>query len=298
MRSEVQWEKMFPDELDDALTRYPVVYLTYGLCEPHGLYNAVGLDALKAHGLACRAAVAHGGIVAPPFYWHVHEIGIEARWAHDAIGDRNPWLTSVPPWVLYKMFLYQLRAAAARGFRAAIVLSGHYPYEQDFRLVSDVFMRHSPMHIWAGSDADATDNPRTDGGHAGRYETSVFWALYPQLVDTSRLERNRRGVALSMAASATAEESSPALGEGYIEERVRWLGRKARELLELYREPDAPAGPIAGNPLGALTFDDTERIWRAEIRPRLHEFVSFKDPDEQVDPNSPWASNESCSLYD
>ncbi|GEM_PF-2181950 len=48
MRPKVQWEEMFPDELDAALARCPVGYLPLGLCEPHGLHNALGLDALKA----------------------------------------------------------------------------------------------------------------------------------------------------------------------------------------------------------------------------------------------------------
>src|SRR5918992_643471 len=87
MSPKVRWEEMFPDELDAALAHCPVVYLTYGLCEPHGLHNAVGLDALKAHAIACLAAEEHGGIVAPPFFWHVHEIGYHAPWAARTIGD-------------------------------------------------------------------------------------------------------------------------------------------------------------------------------------------------------------------
>lgn len=63
---EVQWELMFPDELERAFAAAPLVYFTYGLCEPHGPQNAVGLDALKAHAIACAAARAHGGIVALP----------------------------------------------------------------------------------------------------------------------------------------------------------------------------------------------------------------------------------------
>src|SRR5947209_1664959 len=135
---------MFPDELVAALARRPLVYLTYGLCEPHGLHNAVGLDALKAHALACRAAQAHGGLVAPPFFWHVHEIGYHALWGARTIGDRNPWLTSLPPWVFFQMFFYHLRAAAARGFHAAIVITGHYGgNERDFKRLAKIFMRHS-----------------------------------------------------------------------------------------------------------------------------------------------------------
>ena len=42
--NKVQWERMFPDELEAALEACPMVYLPYGLCEPHGWHNAVGMD--------------------------------------------------------------------------------------------------------------------------------------------------------------------------------------------------------------------------------------------------------------
>ncbi len=187
MRPKVRWEEMFPDELDAALARRPVVYLTYGLCEPHGLHNAVGLDALKAHALACLAAEEHGGIVAQPFFWHVHEAGYHAAWGARAIGDRNPWLTSLPPWVLFKTLWYHLRAADARGFRAAIVLTGHAGSPDDFALVCASFARHRPLRVWAGLDAEAIELEGVRGDHAGRCETSQLWALRPELVDLSRL---------------------------------------------------------------------------------------------------------------
>ena len=87
MRREVRWERMFPDELEAAFNTCPAVYFTYGLCEPHGPQNAVGLDALKAHAIACRAAQTHGGIVAPPDYWHIHEHGMYANWAFRSVGE-------------------------------------------------------------------------------------------------------------------------------------------------------------------------------------------------------------------
>ena len=68
MLREVRWERMFPDELEAAFASCPVLYLPYGLCEPHGPVNAVGLDALKAHAICVRAAREHGGIVAPADY--------------------------------------------------------------------------------------------------------------------------------------------------------------------------------------------------------------------------------------
>ena len=56
--NEVQWERMFPDELEAALEACPLVYLPYGLCEPHGWHNAVGMDAIRAHECSCQAAAS------------------------------------------------------------------------------------------------------------------------------------------------------------------------------------------------------------------------------------------------
>jgi creatinine amidohydrolase len=293
---------MFPDELDAALSSTPLVYLTYGLCEPHGLHNAVGLDALKAHALACAAAEAHGGIVAPPFFWHVHEIGYHAAWAERTIGDRNPWLTAVPPWVLYKVFLYQLRAVAARGFHAALVITGHYGgNERDFKRVSDVFMRHSPLRIWAGADHETIAYEDFHGDHAGRCETSQLWALRPELVDMSRLAPGTpEEMSRVMATGPDAAQAARRTGEAIVASQVAWLGRKGVELLAAYRVPDVPATPAPGNPLGALTFAQTEQLWRAEVEPLLPEFTSMNlwPGREPVRADSPWAVNETSRLDD
>lgn len=67
----VRWEEMLPHEFIAARDRRPVCYLAYGLAEPHGAYNALGLDWLKAQALVEQAANRHGGIVAPPLAWHI-----------------------------------------------------------------------------------------------------------------------------------------------------------------------------------------------------------------------------------
>ena len=119
-RREVRWERMFPDELEAAFEDCPVVYLPYGLCEPHGPVNALGLDALRAHGVVCQAARSFGGIVAPPEYWHCHESGGYGTWAHERVGDARPWLTAVPPWIFLKNLCYHIRAVDALGFHVAV----------------------------------------------------------------------------------------------------------------------------------------------------------------------------------
>ena len=299
MPSTVRWEEMFPDQLDAALARCPLVYLTFGLCEPHGLHNAVGLDALKAHAVACRAAETHGGIVAPPFFWHTHELAYYAPWGARTIGDQNPWLTSIPPWVLFKMLWYQLRAVAARGFHAAIVLTGHDGSPDDFRRVCDIFMQHSPLRIWAGGDEEAIDVEGIEGDHAGKCETSQLWALRPELVDMSRLAPGMPDeIRRIMATGRDAGESSRRLGERIVDSQVAWLGRKASELLGAWQPPARPAPRTPGNPLGALTFGEAERIWREAVEPLLPTFSSMNmEPDQApTDPASPWAANEQSHI--
>lgn len=298
--TKVRWEEMFPDELDEALSRCPVVYLTYGLCEPHGPYNALGVDAFIPHGIACVAAERHGGVVAPPFFWHVHEMGVEAPWAHTTIGDRNPWLTSLPPWVFFKCAWFQFRVAAARGFHAAVVLSGHSPYQRDLRKLADMFMRHSTLRVWAGGTRDAyQDLLPAEDGHAGAVETSLMWAVQPSLVDLSRLLASEP-VDNVVGGAGTARQASRREGERLVSHAADWLGRKASELLAGYQQPLTGGGWRApGNVAGALTFDEAEAAWRSEVEPQLRDFTSFERCDDygEVPPGSPWAANEHSSFY-
>lgn len=287
----VRWEHMFPDQLEAALAGRPVVYLTYGMCEPHGLYNAVGLDALKIHSLACHAASRHGGIVAPPSFWHIHEMGLEASWADHTIGHRNPWLTSVPPWVFYQSVWFQLRAAVQCGFRAAVVLTGHMPYQRDLQRLADLFMAHSRLQVWAGSDLDLTASEGPSDGHAGRYETSLFWALHPDLVDVSRLEDGQPAEGV-MAGAEGARQASRSHGERLVRAAVECLGVKVNELL------GAAARTAGGTSPERISIDEAERLWRSTVLPALRDFVSFeRQDDEPLSECSPWSANQRSVFY-
>ncbi len=62
----VKWDEMFSDEMQRAIDDHPLLYLPYGMCEPHGHHNALRLDGLKAYEICVRAAEEGGGVVAPP----------------------------------------------------------------------------------------------------------------------------------------------------------------------------------------------------------------------------------------
>ena len=187
MKREVRWERMFPHELEAAFEECPIVYFCYGLCEPHGPQNAVGLDALKAHAIACRTAREHGGIVAPPDYWHIHEHGGYALWANRTVGEIRPWLTAMPAWMHFKNICYHVRAADAMGFHAAILLTGHYgPNWKDLKTLLEILQPHFDMQLYGLPDFEANqpgfDSDGNSGGdHAGKVETSLLWALEPGL---------------------------------------------------------------------------------------------------------------------
>jgi creatinine amidohydrolase len=287
---EVRWERMFPDELEAALAAYPVVYFPYGLCEPHGPQNTLGLDALKAHAICCAAARTHGGIVAPPDYWHIHEIGMYASWAAQWVGEVRSWLTAVPPWVHFKNVCYHLRAADALGFHAAILVTGHYgPNWQDLKTLLAILQPHFAMRMYGLPDFEANDpgfdsDGQSGGDHAGKVETSLLWALEPTCVDVSRFPApDAPGPHFAMGPDA--REANRQTGERMVDDEVRWLGAKAAELLAAY-EANRPA---ARRP---LTFTDVEQIWANEVLPQIQNFKSMQYADRPAPPaDSVWQVN-------
>jgi creatinine amidohydrolase len=291
--AEVQWERMFPDQLEAAIAACPVVYFAYGLCEPHGPQNAVGLDALKAHAICCRAAHAHGGIVAPPDYWHIHEIGLYASWAAEQIGEARPWLTAVPPWIHFKNICYHLRAADALGFHAAILVTGHYgPNWQDLKMLLEILQPHMAMRLYGLPDFEANEpgfdnDSQSTGDHAGKVETSLLWAVEPDCVDVSRFPpEDAAGPHFAMGNDARLADRR--VGERMVDDEVRWLGQKASELLAEFDTRSEQTGQRRT----ALAFMDIETIWAGEVLPRLSDFQSMQYQDRTPPPeDSRWAFN-------
>lgn len=287
---EVRWERMFPDELEAAFAVCPVIYFAYGLCEPHGPHNTLGLDTLKAHAICCAAARAHGGIVAPPDYWHIHEIGLYASWAAENAGEARPWLTAVPPWVHFKNICYHLRAADALGFHAAILLTGHYgPNWEDLKTLLDLLQPHFAMRLYGLPDFEANQpgfdgDGRATGDHAGKVETSLLWALEPDCVDLSRCPATD-AAGPHFAMGANARQADRRIGERMVADEVQWLGEKAAALLDDYANEHMTER-------AALSFMDIERIWATTVLPVLPQFKSMQYLDRTPPPaESRWRLN-------
>ncbi|MHB9034965.1 MAG: creatininase family protein, partial [Anaerolineae bacterium] len=240
MKPKVEWERMFPDELEAAFSACPLLYYTYGLCEPHGPQNAIGLDALKAHAIACLAAQEHGGIVAPVDFWHIHELGGYATWAEKSIGQvPHSWLTAVPPWMHFKNVLYQIRQADALGIHGVILLTGHYgPNWEDLNTLVALVQPYVGARLHSLPDFEANTpgfagDRHSGGDHAGRVETSLLWALLPELVDIGRVPEDVKSHPYAMGADVL--ESDRRIGERMVADEVRYLGERAKELLAAYQ---------------------------------------------------------------
>jgi creatinine amidohydrolase len=183
-KSSVQWELMLPEEFRKALDALPVCFLPLGTVEWHGEHNALGLDALKAHAL-CVGAVekAGGGAVHPPHYGGMGGLNKPAT---VRVEDEATWDNH-----LLRPWLERLCGEMHRlGFRAIIILTGHYGHNQQI-VVRETAARMSERlqipilgtpEYWLALDVGYL------GDHAGIGETSLLWHLLPDLVDIERID--------------------------------------------------------------------------------------------------------------
>jgi creatinine amidohydrolase len=290
-RREVRWERMFRDELEAAFAEFPVVYFPYGLCEPHGPGIALGVDGLKAHGLSCAAAHMNGGIVAPAWFWHIAEMGGDAIWCRDTIGevDRS-WFTSFPPWMLLKSAVYHARAAEHMGFKGAIFYSGHGgPLIDDFKRVIDLLQPFvgTRLAMVYGKDANPTGfgDGLPDCGHGGKSEMSPLWALEPDCVDWSRLPPAKTGPDFAMGDDIY--QSDRRAGEAMVQRVAQGMGRIARGLIDEY-DRVKPSHTF-------IRFEQVEEFWDAQVKPVLPDLntmqVRFWEDQTDLDPSSYWYPN-------
>lgn len=290
-RREVRWDRMFRDELDAAFQACPLAYFPYGLCEPHGPGITLGMDALNAHGTCVRAARAYGGIVAPPWYWHIAEMGGDAIWCRDTIGEvERSWFTSFPPWMFLKSACYHVRTAEHMGFHAAVFLTGHGgPFLHDFHRMLEMLQplvgtRLVLLDVWETNPTGFGDGLPEDG-HAGKVEFSRLWALEPDCVDFSRLPPAKTGHDFAMAADAI--KANRRVGEQMIARSVARLGEVGAALLEEYNQVK-PQHTF-------IRFEQVEAFWDEKIRPVFHTFESMQEKmsenQQPIEPGSVWYPN-------
>ncbi|MCE5327077.1 MAG: creatininase family protein [Planctomycetaceae bacterium] len=278
--NKVRWEEMLPDELLEAIETCPVCWMAYGLSEPHGAYNALGLDWLKACALCERAAAQHGGVVAPPMCWHVAEQP-NFDWPA-SMGVAQSLCSSLPNDLMLRIVLHQLRVFDARGFHVAMLVTGHYGGpEKDFRLLCDWYLRRtgSPMRIYCIADWECIELAGYHGDHAGLCETQQLMALRPELVDLSRSEPSpKSGPWCGHDFAATGRMPSRQEGDKIVASQVASLGRAAGQLQAQYQARPGWIAPtqVAVDELWHSFERLTRKYWR--MGTTLKEYSDVGEP--------------------
>ena len=116
MAGEVRIERLLPRDIESAVAASPVVYLPLGTYEWHGQHLPVGLDALTAYGVCCRAARRDGGLVCPPLYYGTG--GGHALYPWNVMMEDDDAIAALLSKTMHRM--------QAFGIRLLILFSGHF----------------------------------------------------------------------------------------------------------------------------------------------------------------------------
>ncbi|MGQ9524720.1 MAG: creatininase family protein [Armatimonadota bacterium] len=182
---QVEYAKLLPYQFQERMSRMPVAYVPVGSLEWHGEHMCLGNDGLKVEELCIRAARRGGGIVLPCVYLGIP--GMTGWGLSYKLG--NEGIFFVEPDLLRRVLMAELENLDRIGFRAAVVITGHYPQEQVdlVKLVAREFTSLGGMRAAGVTDRDLASSLGHTGDHAAKWETSIMMALHPELVDLSRL---------------------------------------------------------------------------------------------------------------
>ena len=157
-----------------------------------------------------------------------------------------------------RMVLYQIRAFDARGFQAAVLVTGHYGgIEKVLRKLCEFYTlrTQSPIRLYAIADWECIDSELPyRGDHAGVCETSQLMTLHPGLTDLNQKEGNEE-LGKRYAAGVDFQNGpipSTAIGEKIVESQIRNLGEAAMRTLAEFQSKHGWTAP---------DINQTEEIW-------------------------------------
>jgi creatinine amidohydrolase len=177
VNASVQYELMLPWQLREAVARRPVAYIPLGTYEWHCEHLPVGLDALTSHGLCLRAAMIDGGVVLPVLHYGTGG-------GHGAY----PWTMMLQkPTAIAAQLSFTIAKLKSFGFKLIVLFSGHFADEQ-LNMIDELAAQQSN----ASATIFATAVNRMEGlafkpDHAGIFETTLLFAMWPNLVQLDRL---------------------------------------------------------------------------------------------------------------
>jgi len=164
-------EELFPEQLQERIAETPILILPFGTIEWHSHHLPVGLDGIVAEALCERVADECGAILAPVSYWAVG-------------GVAYPFTLKMTPQVIEPLLVSAFEQFAGMGFRVIVGFTGHFGLEQTLTLKRAAVkaMRESQAVVLPLTEYDLTTDVGYSGDHAAVGETSLLWAIRPDLV--------------------------------------------------------------------------------------------------------------------
>ncbi len=172
-----RFELLLPWQLRQTIATSPIAYVPLGTFEWHCEHLPIGLDALTAHGLCLRAAAKSGGVVLPALHYGTG----------GGHGD-YPFTIMMPkPAEIEAQLAFTILKLKSFGFKKVIIFSGHFPDAQ-LDMIDRLATNHSDQDI----KVSATAVNRIEGlyilpDHAGVFETTLLYAMHPNLIQIDRL---------------------------------------------------------------------------------------------------------------
>jgi creatinine amidohydrolase len=184
MREIVEYERLLPYQFQERIQRHPLVYVPVGSLEWHGEHMALGNDTIKMHALCCEAARLGGGVVFPPLFYGIpYMVNYGAKYPHSAN-------LPVSEGFLSDLLSTTLRGLDSVGFRAAILATGHTCREQRGLMRKIAQEYQGAMQVYGTDDMEWANDLDFSSDHAAKWETSILWYLYPELVDIYQLPKD------------------------------------------------------------------------------------------------------------
>ncbi|MCL2361915.1 MAG: creatininase family protein [Defluviitaleaceae bacterium] len=172
---ECRFEYMFPNELMDMVNKCPVFIVPTGLLEWHGNHLPLGQDSMKVYGICLEVArKLGGGVVLPPNYWGTP--GFSTYLGTLTFSEE----------ALYPLFYEIFTQLKKVGAKVIALITGHYGITQVtfIKKVSSEWATANPdVQIIARPEyEDVLVDGEVPADHAGKWETSMFWHMYPDLI--------------------------------------------------------------------------------------------------------------------
>lgn len=239
-------EYMMTRDVQEAKEKNLPVLIPIGTIEWHGPHCALGCDTFVCTGLADKIAEQKDVVVAPPVWYGV---------ASYAVGGPENGTVHIDVDV-YEQYIYHILKSMLYGGFKNIYLLIHHQFEQENympmtlacakaakKLIME-YLEETRGKGWWGSNDFATYYDNLGGGddpfsmikvlscmsteaqnatgydHAGKYETSILSALYPEAVKLERLKESDAWFIQS------AYEASEELGMKMVEVSLKDLLKK------------------------------------------------------------------------